>query len=50
MSDTELEYTAEITKLQLDNEVIDHVAVHYTENNELNTTESLVIQMIELPV
>ena len=40
----------EMTELQLDDEVLDNVAVHYTKNNEQTTTESVARQMTELPV
>ena len=34
----------------MEDEVLDNVAVHYTENNELTTHESVEIEMTELPV
>ena len=40
-----MEDTTEITELQLDNKVLDNVAVHYTENTELTTTESVERQI-----
>ena len=38
------EKTTEITELQLYDEVLDNVAVCFTENTELTTTESMVRQ------
>ena len=45
-----MEYTTEITESQLNNEGIENVAVHYTENNKLSTTESTERQNKEIPV
>ena len=36
---------SEITEFQVDDEVLDNVAVHSTINTELTTTESLEIEM-----
>ena len=40
-ADTKMEDATEIAELQLDHGLLDNVAVHYTENNELTTTESV---------
>ena len=40
--------TTKIIELQQDNEVLDNVAVHSTENTELTTTAHVSIQMTEL--
>ena len=43
--DAVLEYTTEITELQLNNEGLGNVAVHSTENNKLSTSESVARKM-----
>ena len=42
--------TIKNTESQLDNEGLEYVAVHSTENNELTTTESVARQLTEHPV
>ena len=42
--------TTKIAALQLDDEVLNNMAVHSTENTEWTTTESMARQMPELPV
>ena len=45
-----MEYTTEITVLQLNNDRLKNVTVNSTKNTGLSTTESVARKMIERPV